>query len=75
MDKLLKPIEAAGMLNISRAALYIWIQRGLIKAVRLPTGKLRIPLSELDRVIAEANPSGTKFSFIRPDQFGREQKQ
>lgn len=74
MDKLLKPIEAAEMLNISRAALYIWIQKGLVKAVRLPTGKLRIPLSELDRVIADANPPETKWSFLRPDHFGREQK-
>ena len=71
MDRLLKPIEAAQMLNISRASLYIWIQKGLIKAVRLPTGKLRIPLSELDRVIAEANPPDTKFRFVT---FIKEQK-
>ena len=56
MDKLLKPIEAAKLLNMSRASIYIWIQRGMIKAVRLPAGKLRIPLSELDHVIAEVNP-------------------
>ena len=67
-DKLLKPIEAAKLLNMSRASLYIWIQKGRIKAVKLPTGKLRIPLSELDRVIAKANPD-TKIPFITPDYF------
>ena len=74
MDKLLKPIEAAQMLNMSRAALYKWIEKGLIKAVKLPSGKIRIPLSELNRVIAEANPSGTKWSFITPDYFSKEHK-
>jgi len=62
-DKLLKPIEAAKLLNMSRASLYIWIQKGRIKPIKLPTGKFRIPLSELNRVIAEANP-GREFHFM-----------
>lgn len=74
MDKLLKPIEAAEMLNISRAALYQWVAKELIKPVRLPTGKLRIPLSELNRIIAEANPSETVSDFFTSDYFTKERK-
>lgn len=73
MDKLLKPIEAAQMLNMSRAALYKWVEKGLIRVVRLPSGKIRIQLSELNRVIAEANPSETKntfFTFINEEKGG-----
>ncbi len=63
MEKLLKIPEAADLLGITSSALYEWIKAGRIKPVRLPTGKLRIPLSELDRVIAEANPD-TKIRFM-----------
>lgn len=67
-DRLLTPVEAARLLNMSRASVYIWIQKGIIKAVRLPTGKLRIPLSELDRMIHKANPQTTFYYTI----FGKE---
>jgi excisionase family DNA binding protein len=71
MEKLLKPTEAAELLNISRASLYIWIQKGIIRPVKLPTGKLRIPLSELERVIDEANPE-VKFYFAPPGMISPE---
>jgi len=64
MDKLLKIPEAADLLGITSSALYLWIKNGRIKPLRLPTGKYRIPLSELNRVIAEANPPDTEFRFF-----------
>ena len=62
-DKLLKPIEAAKLLNMSRASLYIWIQQGRIKPVRLPTGKYRSSVFVIESLLNEANPD-TKVRFM-----------
>jgi len=62
MEKLLRIPEAAKLLGITKSALYGWIEQGKIKPLKLPNGKYRIALSELERVINEANP-GTEFHF------------
>ncbi len=36
--------------NVSRATLYRWCQKGLIKFIRLPSGHIRIPVSEVDKL-------------------------
>ena len=39
------------MLGISVKALWVWQRKGIIKAVRLLTGKLRYPRSEVKRIL------------------------
>jgi len=67
MEKLLQIPEAARLLGITKSALYGWIEQGKIKPLKLPTGKYRIALSELERVINEANP-GAEFRFEKPEE-------
>jgi len=49
--RLLKVREAAFMLNVSRQALWRWIKGEKIKAVKLPSGRYRIPESEMVRIL------------------------
>lgn len=49
-DELLKPKDVAKIFNISVKTLWEWQKKGIIKAVRLPTGKLRYPKSEVERL-------------------------
>jgi excisionase family DNA binding protein len=50
-ERLLTVPEAAEMLRMSRKALYSWINSGLITAVDLPNGRIRIWHSELMRLV------------------------
>jgi putative resolvase len=49
--RLLKVREAAVLLNVSRQALWKWIKQGQIQAVKLPSGRYRIPESEIVRIL------------------------
>jgi len=49
-EELLRPREVAKIFNISMKTLWKWQKKGIIKAVRLPTGKLRYPRSEVERI-------------------------
>ncbi|MCL7393750.1 MAG: helix-turn-helix domain-containing protein [Thaumarchaeota archaeon] len=49
-EELLRPKEVAKIFNISVKTLWEWQKKGLIKAVRLPTGKLRYPKGEVERI-------------------------
>jgi predicted site-specific integrase-resolvase len=49
-EELLKPRDVAKIFNITTKTLWEWQRKGIIKAVRLPTGKLRYPRSEVDRL-------------------------
>ena len=40
-------------LGISVKTLWVWQKKGIIRAVRLPTGKLRYPKSEVERILKE----------------------
>ncbi len=46
------------MLGISVKTLWMWQRKGIIKAVRLPTGKLRYPKSEVERILREGKGGG-----------------
>jgi putative resolvase len=48
--ELLKPRDVAGIFNITVKTLWEWQRKGIIKAVKLPTGKLRYPKSEVERL-------------------------
>lgn len=51
MEKLLKVGEVARRLNVSRHTVLNWIKRGKIKAIRLPSGRYRIPESEVEKIL------------------------
>jgi len=52
-EELVRVRTAAKILGISVKTLYLWIRKGIIKAYVLPTGKYRIPVSEIKRVLRE----------------------
>ncbi len=57
VSTLLSPQEFADRLSISRWTVYAWIQEGKIAAIKL--GRLvRIPESELERIIKEGTNNG-----------------
>ena len=48
--ELFRPRDVAEIFGISVKTLWKWQRKGIIRAVRLPTGKLRYPRSEVDRL-------------------------
>jgi len=51
MEKYLTPDQVVEIFQISKVTLYRWIRRGWIKAVILPGKRIRIPESEILRLI------------------------
>ena len=51
MERMFKPSEVAKMLNIDRHTVTRWIREGRIKAVKLPSGRYRIPESEVRKIL------------------------
>jgi len=51
MEKLLTPKEASKLLGVSTKTIQRWDKQGLIKVVRTPKGRRRIPLSEIKRIL------------------------
>ncbi|MEM3699923.1 MAG: helix-turn-helix domain-containing protein [Candidatus Bathyarchaeia archaeon] len=47
-----KVSEVAQMLNVTDQTVYRWIKKGLIVCIRLPSGHLRIPSSQLFKIYA-----------------------
>jgi len=50
-ERLLPPREACERLGISFITLKRWIYAGKIRAVRTPSGRWRIPESEIEKII------------------------
>lgn len=50
--QLLKPSSVAKLLGVDTHTIYRWIEKGYITAVRLPSGRLRIPSNEVERILA-----------------------
>lgn len=50
--KLLKPSKVAKLLGVDTHTIYRWIEKGYIAAIRLPSGQLRIPSSEVERIFS-----------------------
>jgi putative resolvase len=59
-EELLRPKEVAKIFNISVKTLWEWQKKGVIKAVRLPTGKLRYPRSEVERIWKSLKATGSQ---------------
>ncbi|MCD6360541.1 MAG: helix-turn-helix domain-containing protein [Armatimonadetes bacterium] len=51
--RLYRVSEVADILRVTKQTVYNWIRGGKIKAVRLPSGSLRIPESEVKRILSE----------------------
>jgi excisionase family DNA binding protein len=49
--ELLRPDEAAELLNVSRWTIYRWVKKGEIKATKIGRGSLRIFRESLEKVI------------------------
>ena len=61
--------EVARRLSVSRWTIYRYINKGIIKPIRLPDGKVRMPEAELQRFLKHLS------SFVRkpPDDIDIEQ--
>lgn len=51
IEKLLKPKEFCQLVGISYRTLKRWVSQGKIKVVRTPTDRIRIPYSEVERIL------------------------
>jgi len=51
MDQKLSPGEASRILGVSPKTLWRWWKEGRIKAIRLPSGRLRYPKDEIERIL------------------------
>lgn len=50
-ERLLKPREFCEFLGISYRTFKRWVSEGRIHVVRTPTGRIRVPYSEVDRIL------------------------
>jgi excisionase family DNA binding protein len=44
--------QTAALLGVTKSTIYRWIDKGYVKAIRLPGGHFRIPLEEVERMMA-----------------------
>jgi excisionase family DNA binding protein len=49
-EKMCKVWDLERELSVSRATIYLWCQRGAIEYVRLPSGHIRIPHNEVEKL-------------------------
>ena len=59
-EELLRPSDVARRFGISVKTLWKWQKKGIIKAVRLPTGKLRYPKSEVEKLWKSLRATGSQ---------------
>ncbi|MFA4661854.1 IS607 family transposase [Pyrococcus kukulkanii] len=74
MERLLSPRQVAEILGVSFITIKRWIYSGKIKAVKLPTGKWRIPESEVKRILGERQPEEVR-AVIYARVSSRDQKE
>ena len=51
-EKLLKPREFCEFVGISYRTFKRWVSEGRIRVVRTPTGRIRVPYSEVERILS-----------------------
>jgi len=56
--ELLRPDEAASILNVSRWTIYRWVKEGRLEATKIGRGSLRIFTKSVDRLIQEKRTGG-----------------
>jgi len=50
-ERLLKPREFCSIMGISYRTFKRWISEGRIRVVRTPTGRIRVPYSEVEAIL------------------------
>ena len=50
-ERMLRSGEVAEILGVNRHTVVKWIKEGKIRAIKLPSGRYRIPESEVKRII------------------------
>ena len=65
MEKLLTLRQTAEILNVSTRTLLRWIENGKIRAVRLPSGRIRIPQTEIERILRGAKEARRAAIYAR----------
>ena len=63
--KMLTLRQTAEILNISTRTLLRWIESGKIRAVRLPSGRIRIPQTEIEKVLRGAKEARRAAIYAR----------
>jgi molybdopterin-binding protein len=58
--ELLKPQDAARLINVSYPTMKQWIYQGKVKSVKTPGGHHRIPRSEIDRLSGNSKAQAAK---------------
>jgi excisionase family DNA binding protein len=56
-ERLLKPREFCGIVGISYRTFKRWVSEGRIRVVRTPTGRIRVPYSEVTKILG-GKPGG-----------------
>jgi putative resolvase len=51
INRLLTAKQAAQLLQVSEETIWRWVRAGKMKAVRLPSGRIRIEESEIRRIM------------------------
>ena len=51
MERMLRSGEVAKLLGVDRHTVVRWIKEGKIRAVKLPSGRYRIPESEVRKIL------------------------
>lgn len=51
MEKLYTTAEVCKILKVSRSSLYRWVKKGWISVVVLPNGQIRVPSSEVEKLL------------------------
>lgn len=54
VDDLLTPQEAADRLRVTAKTIKRWADEGALSCVTLPSGRIRIPASEVQRLLSAA---------------------
>ena len=50
-ERMMRSGEVAEILGVSRHTVVKWIKEGRIRAIRLPSGRYRIPESEVKKIL------------------------
>ncbi|MEM1606601.1 MAG: helix-turn-helix domain-containing protein [Candidatus Bathyarchaeia archaeon] len=58
-EELVTPKEARTILKVSNKTLWLWYKKGLIRAVRLPSGKLRYYKSDIEKILRGEHKDGS----------------
>ncbi|MEM3503940.1 MAG: helix-turn-helix domain-containing protein [Candidatus Bathyarchaeia archaeon] len=58
-EELITPKEARTILKVSNKTLWLWYKKGLIRAVRLPSGKLRYYRSGIEKILRGERRDGS----------------